>query len=391
MGRPERLAVPIQEIGHMSRSFKLGLAFAAGLLTLASGGLSAQGTDTNPDNTPYGTTSAEFLLFGAGARGTALGDAFAAIASDVTALYYNPGAAALISGPGATISTYDYIAEASYSWGGIAFPFSGGARTFGLQIGTFGFDNQPVTTVDQPEGTGAVYSVSQTFAGATFAQNFSDRFSAGLTAKFVFDQLGEVNGSAFAVDFGTTFHALLSNHPISLAFVVSNLGTDLSYKGDALDVTVPRNPADPTAPPPPELPQPGELKTKGFALPTVFRVALAYDLLAGETNRLTLLSDFNQANNNSAGFAGGGEWALSRLGGSNFGVALRGSYTYQPANNIDITEAPTALKDEENLHGLTFGGGLNYATPEFSLGLDYAYKYMGVLGATNFFTLSVGW
>ncbi|MGH8573295.1 MAG: PorV/PorQ family protein, partial [Gammaproteobacteria bacterium] len=311
------MAAPLQEIGHMSRISKLGLAFAAGLLTLAPDGLSAQETDTNPDNTPYGTTSAEFLLFGAGARGTALGDAFAAIATDITSLYYNPGAAALIAGPGATVSTYDYVAETRYSWGGIAFPFSGGARTFGLQIGTFGFDNQPVTTVDQPEGTGAVYSVSQTFAGATFAQNFSDRFAAGVTAKFIFDQLGNVDGSAFAVDFGTTFHAQLSNHPISLAFVVSNLGTDLSYAGDALDVTVPRTPADPTVDPPPELPQPAEIKTKGFALPTVFRVALAYDLMTGETNRLTLLSDFNQANNNRAGFAGGGEWALNRLGGSN--------------------------------------------------------------------------
>ncbi|MGH7527438.1 MAG: PorV/PorQ family protein [Gemmatimonadales bacterium] len=375
----------------MSRISKLGLAFAAGLLTLAPDGLSAQETDTNPDNTPYGTTSAEFLLFGAGARGTALGDAFAAIATDITSLYYNPGAAALIAGPGATVSTYDYVAETRYSWGGIAFPFSGGARTFGLQIGTFGFDNQPVTTVDQPEGTGAVYSVSQTFAGATFAQNFSDRFAAGVTAKFIFDQLGNVDGSAFAVDFGTTFHAQLSNHPISLAFVVSNLGTDLSYAGDALDVTVPRTPADPTVDPPPELPQPAEIKTKGFALPTVFRVALAYDLMTGETNRLTLLSDFNQANNNRAGFAGGGEWALNRLGGSNFGVALRGSYTYQPANNIDVDETQTALNDEENLHGLAFGGGLNYSTTDFRLGVDYAYRYLGVLGATNFFTLSVGW
>ena len=105
---------------------------------------------------------------------------------------------------------------------------------FGLQVGTFGFDNQPVYTVDQPDGTGAVYSVSQTFAGATFAQNFSDRFSAGFTAKFVFDQLGEVNGTAFAVDFGTSFHAMLNNHPIKLAFVVANLGTDLKYSGDAL-------------------------------------------------------------------------------------------------------------------------------------------------------------
>lgn len=378
----------------MSRLSTFGLAIATGWFVLAPAGLAAQNQETNPDNTPFGTTSAEFLLFGAGARGTALGDAFAAIASDVSSLYYNPGAAALLTRPGASFSTYDYVAETRYSWGGIAFPFSGGSRTFGLQIGTFGFDNQPVYTVDQPEGTGAVYSVSQTFAGATFAQNFSDRFSAGLTAKFVFDQLGEVNGTAFAVDFGTSFHSQLNNHPIRLAFVVSNLGTDLAYTGDALDVTVPRDPADPTVPDgsqPPELPQPAELKTKGFALPTVFRVALAYDLIAGETNRFTVLGDFNQANNNRAGFAGGGEWALNRLGGSNVGVALRGSYTYQPANNIDVDETQTALNDEENLQGLALGGGLSYDAESVLLGFDYAYRHLGVLGSTNFFTLSVGW
>jgi hypothetical protein len=374
----------------MSRFSTMGLA-VTGLLALAPAGLAAQGTDTNPDNTAYGTTSAEFLLFGAGARGTALGDAFAAVATDISSLYYNPGGAALISGPGASVSTYDYVADTRYSWGGIAFPFSGGSRTFGLQIGTFGFDNQPVYTVNQPEGNGSVYSVSQTFAGATFAQNFSDRFAAGITAKFVFDQLGEVNGTAFAVDFGTTFHAMLSDHPIRLGFVVANLGTDLKYSGDALDVNVDRDPADPTAENPPQLPQNAELKTKGFALPTVFKVALAYDLLTGDQSRLTVLGDFNQANNNRAGFAGGGEWALNKLGGSNFGVALRGSYTYQPANNITVDQTQTALSDEENLQGLAFGGGLNYTTENLNLGFDYAYKYLGILGATNFFTLSVGW
>ncbi len=376
----------------MSRLSTFGLVIATGMLVLAPAGLAAQGTETNPDNTAYGTTSAEFLLFGAGARGTALGDAFAAVANDVSSLYYNAGAAALISGPGAMVSTYDYVADTRYSWGGIAFPFGGGSSTFGLQIGTFGFDNQPVYTVDQPDGTGAVYSVSQTFAGATYARNFSDRFAAGLTAKFVFDQLGEVTGTAFAVDFGTTFHAMLSDHPIKLAFVVANLGTDLKYSGDALNVTIQRPPSDPTSPNnPPQLGQPGELRTKGFALPTIFRVALAYDLLTGESNRLTVLGDFNQANNNRAGFAGGGEWAMERLGGSNFGVAVRGSYTYQPANNITVDATQTALNDEENLQGLAFGGGLNYNSESFKLGFDYAYKYLGILGATNFFTLSVGW
>jgi hypothetical protein len=102
------------------------------------------------------------------------------------------------------------------------------------------------------------------------------------------------------------------------------------------------------------------------------------------------MGDFNQANNNRAGFAGGTEWAMNKLGGSNFGVALRGSYTYQPANNITVNQA-TALNDEESLQGLAFGGGLMYATEGINLGFDYAYKYLGILGATNFFTMSVGW
>jgi hypothetical protein len=51
----------------------------------------------------------------------------------------------------------------------------------------------------------------------------------------------------------------------------------------------------------------------------------------------------------------------------------------------------TALSDEERLQGLAFGGGLNYATDNFNLGVDYAWKYLGVLGGTNFFSITVGW
>ena len=36
----------------------------------------AQAPQINQNNTPYGTTAAEFLLLGAGARGTALGGAY---------------------------------------------------------------------------------------------------------------------------------------------------------------------------------------------------------------------------------------------------------------------------------------------------------------------------
>src|SRR5688500_5259978 len=150
-----------------------GWLFAFGLLTALPAAAGAQNDTGQPigqeDNTSYGTTSAEFLLLGAGARGTALGGPFAAIATDISALYYNPAGAALIEKAGLTIGTYDYVADTRYSWGGVAFPFSGGSRTIGFQLGTFGFRDQPGYTEDQPDGTGATYSVNQTFVVLTLA------------------------------------------------------------------------------------------------------------------------------------------------------------------------------------------------------------------------------
>ena len=141
------------------------------------------------------------------------------------------------------------------------------------------------------------------------------------------------------------------------------------------------------------LSQQANLSTKDFPLPTTFRVGLAYDVIAGENNRFTVLGDFSQPNNNTPGFAFGGEWMSNRIGGSDFGFALRGSYSYTGANDLDPLGQETALNDEENLHGLAFGGGLMYGQGNggFSLGLDYAYKYLGILGPTNFFSFSLGW
>lgn len=374
----------------MSQFTARRFALVAALLSGVPAALSAQAAN-NQDNTGYGTTSAEFLLLGAGARGAALGGAFAAIATDVSALYYNPAGAALMARPGAMLSTYKYVADTRYSWGGFAIPFSGGSRAFGVQIGTFGFSNQPVYTPDQPDGTGAAYSVNETFVGLTMSQNFSDRFSAGITPKVIFDNLGDASGSAFAIDFGTNFHAMLSGHPIKFSFTLANLGSNIKYGGQALNGVTPREPL-PGEDPVPGIGQPNQLRTKDFALPTIFRVGLAYDLMAGESHRLTMLSDFNQSTSNKAGFTVGSEWASNRLGGSGFGFALRGSYSYQPANNVTVADPnSTALTDEENLQGLAVGGGLNYASGNMNLGFDYAYRYQGVLGGTNFFTFSIGW
>lgn len=364
---------------------------AVALAAVLSGPAVAQ---TDQDNTGFGTSSGEFLLLGAGARGTALGGSVAALTTDVTALYYNPGDLAQITQPAVMVSTYNYLADTRYSWAGLAFPISGGARAIGLSVGTFGFSGQPVYTLDSPDGTGETYSVAQTFIGGTYSQNFSDRFSAGFTAKFISDKLGRTSATAVAVDFGTNFHASVGQRPIRAAFVIQNLGTPLKHTGPGLDETVLREPPLGTQDVP-QQEQPASLQSSGWTLPVLFRVAVALDLITGAKQRLTLLGEFTQPNNNKPGAGAGLEYALSSIGTSGIFAALRGSYTLQPANSLDpgdgagFTTKYTVGSFSD--YGLAAGGGLGWGRGDFRIGVDYAYKNLGALGGTSFVSLNLGW
>ena len=262
-----------------------------GLAALTTAPLVAQ--QGQQDNTGYGGTSGEFLLLGAGARGAALGGAFAALTQDVTALYYNPAGLAQMARPSAMVSTYSYVANTRYSWVGIGLPMSGGARAFGVSVGTFGFSDQPVYTLEDPDGTGETYSVAETFIGATYSQNFSDRFSAGFTAKMISDHLGSTSATGFALDFGTNFHAMVGERPIRAAFVIDNLGSNLRHDGSALESGVTRAPPLGTVDIPQEL-QPARLRTSSWGLPVQFRVGVALDVLNQGANRVSVLGEFTQ-------------------------------------------------------------------------------------------------
>jgi len=364
------------------------------MAALVAGSAAQAQTAARSDNTAFGTTSAEFLLLGAGARGAALGGSFAAIATDVTALYWNPGGLALIDHSGLTISTYEYLADTRYSWVGIAFPMDQGARAIGFHGATFGFSDAPVYTLEAPDGDGTVYRVAESYFAATYAQNFSDRFSAGFSAKMIVDQLGRTSGTAFAVDFGTSFHAQVGPRPIRASFTIQNLGTTLKHDGAGLDATIERQPP-PGQPNFPQEPQPAALRTKDFQLPTLFRVGLAFDFVTNASTRVTVTSEFNQPNNSRPTAGGGMEWSLLNIGNSGFGAHVRGGYTYQPDNDVtpDATAAGFAstVGSQENLDGVAFGGGLGFEKGDFGFGVDYANRGLGILGRTHYLSASITW
>jgi hypothetical protein len=367
----------------------------AGLLLLAPAIAAAQSTTGN-DNTGYGTTAAEFLLLGANARGMALGGAYSAVATDVGGLNANPGAVALLKRPAIQGSQLQYVGDTKLDWGAVALPFGGGSSVLGFQIGTFGFSDQPVYTVSDPEGTGAFYSVSETFIAGTLAKNFSDRFSVGITAKGVIDHLGDANGNAFAVDFGTHFHSQLGGKAVQFAFSLSNLGTNMSYSGEGLNQKIDRSATRDTTPGQSQvttLPVATQLLASSFGLPTLFRVALAYDVVETKGAKLALMGEFNQMRSNRGAFGGGAEFAADHIGGSGFGVALRGSYTYNPSLSYSNTGLVGYVEpsDDKNA-GLAYGGGVSLASKGgFQLGFDYAWKRIGVIGDVSFYTITLGW
>lgn len=388
-----------KETNQMIRFSVLKVATAGALLMVPA--IATAQSKTGNDNTGYGTTAAEFLLLSTNARGMALGGSYAAMATDVGGLNANPGAVALLKRPQIEGSQLNYVADTKLNWGAVALPFGGGSSVIGFQVGTFGFSDQPVYTAASPEGTGGFYSVSETFIAATLAKNFSDRFSVGITAKGVLDHLGDVSGSAFAVDFGTHFHSQLGGKAVRFAFALTNLGTNMSYSGVGLNSKLDRTASKDT------LPGQEAVTTLGipigylasdFGLPTMFRVALGYDILSMKDAKLSIMAEFNQMRSNQGAFGGGAEFTADHIGGSGFGLALRGSYTYNPSlsyTNTGYTDANGSAYTEpskDKSAGLAYGGGLWLASKNgFSLGFDYAWRRMGVIGDVNFYTLSLGW
>ncbi len=381
---------------RMIRRTVTGLA----LLAMTAGSVLAQSQPNTiqlkKENSGVGTTSAEFLLMGAGARGMALGPAFSALTRDVEALYYNPAALPLMEGAEARVSLMPYFANTNYLWAGAALPIRGGEYGFGLSIANFGFSEQPVyTEVDQNNDSQLTYGVSETVIGLSFAHSFIDRFSGGLTVKWISDQLGQSTATGAALDIGTNYHSEIGGRPISMSFVIQNLGTTLKHTGSGLDFNSYPQSEDPAFPVRALDPSPARFEAAASPLPVVFRVGLAYDLMSSASNRLSMLGEFNEFYNNSPsfGFASEYQWAPTE---SPLKVALRGSYAYQPDNNLTSTEqnnfgnAATSVKNE-GLDGLTVGGGLRYHLGTYEVAADYAYRHFGVLGARNVFTVGFAW
>ena len=331
------------------------LLLPAGAQSLSDGGE----TDTI---TKVGTTSAQFLKLGVGARAIALGGTFVAQANDLSALYWNPAGLTNIGGGAVQFSHTKYLADISYSY-----------AAFGINVGNMGTlaasllyldsGDMDVRTTADPEGTGELFKKQDLALQVSYARALTDRFSIGSTVKYIREQIWHSAASATAFDIGVLFTTPYKN--LRLGASMANFGPKMQMSGRDIIFST-----DPST-------QEGNVEIVNseylmdrHPLPLMFRVGLAWDAIATSDHRVVVLSDAAHPNDNSEYMNMGMEYSFRNL------FSLRGGY-----RNLFETDGE---------QGVTLGAGFNLRIDRTTrASFDYAYADFGRLEQTHWYTLNL--
>ena len=312
--------------------------------------------------TKTGTTFGQFLQIEPSAALAAQGNVGATARTDVMSAYYNPGALGFQTGSNAGFSHSSWLAGIDYNYAAVGLKM-GSATTVALSVSSLSSGDIDVRTAEQPLGTGERYSVEDLAIGIGVGRQFTDRFGAGATVKYVQETIWRSSARTVALDAGVIYELPFQ---AVLGASISNFGVPASFDGTDLRIRYDQDPdifGDNDN-------LPAALVTEEYALPVFFRVGMSVPVRVGDS-QLTLAADAYQPSDNSNSISVGGEWTYANL------ISARAGYQ-------DLF-----LEDGEG--GLRLGGGVAYRVSGFDFQFDYAWADHGSrLGATQRFTLGLG-
>lgn len=315
------------------------------------------------ESSQVGTSMANFLKIGAGARATAFGDAYVAIASDASATYWNPGGLGFLSRTEALFQSTSWIAGTDLYFLSIGIPV-GNWGVFGASVYSFTSGDIEETTLIQPEGTGRLVSASDIAIGVSYARQLTDRFSAGMTIKYIKEQLSRESASTVAFDVGSIF---ITNflHEMRIGISMSNLGGKMRLDGPDLIRSHDLAPDLPT-----NKYVDASLSTQDWDIPLTFWIGVATDMFKTDKSSLTIAAAVNDSRD----------------------YDLR--YNYGAEYGFEVTKdqkvfARVGYKDNYDEEGLTVGGGLSISLVGYKFRADYAYVDTGRLGNSHRYSLGI--
>ena len=351
------------------------------------------------DFAKLGTSGAQFLKIGVG-RGTAMGEAFVAIADDASATYWNPSGLGTITKREISIQHNEWIADIRHDYLTAALPL-GSFGTLGLSVTALTMGKMEITTVDDPNttaredtGTGTYFNASDFAVGISFGRMFTDRLAAGLSIKAVEELIWNMSATGIATDFGIHYNTGFKG--LRIAAAMSNFGADISFSGRGLeyaDTPYPDSPLDYGS-------IPVAMKTTPYSLPLIFRFGLAFDPISNDASRLTVALDLNHPNDNYETVNLGFEYGylntfFLRAGykmylNMDYVKAMTGGEPIIDTTTNEITGYEWGDKTEWLLNNLTAGVGFNLKSGNMDFRIDYAYMNKGILKATHRIGLNIG-
>ncbi len=297
-----------------------------------------------------GTSSASFLRIGIGARATALGESFVAVANDPSAIYWNPAGLGSLLRQEVAISHASWPGDVNYEHVTYVLPVKRLGGSVALQAGALSTELDE-TTEFLPYGTGRSFVYSDFVAGAAYARRWTDKLLVGAGLKFVREDLGSDIGGPVSntvmLDVGGIYYLGLGS--VRVAVALSNFGSEIKPGGEFVS------------------PITGEVRSyDGFDPPTVFRYGVAFEPIENANQRLTSAFEFNLPADNSQVAKAGLEWTWHQR------LALRSGYNF----NAD------ALK-------FSAGAGLFTEIGTTKATVDYAYTTASTLGSVNRVSLGI--
>jgi long-subunit fatty acid transport protein len=263
-----------------------------------------------------GTRPAQFLKLAVGARAAAMGGTFAAVANDGSALFWNPAGISNLKSKVAHLTHVDYLLDIKFDFAGLVVPIKKNTH-LGFSAVALTMGEEPQTSEVDPDGElGVTWSASSFAIGMTYTRTISDRFSVGVTGKYIQENLFNISAKTLAVDIGSLYDTGYRGMKIGMA--MSNFGGKMKIAGR--DLTQ-RN-LDPFPIGGNFDEQAGDLQVNSWPLPLNFRIGLSFELMRRENNVMLLAADFNHPTDADEQLNFGAEYSMNKR------LFLRGGYKF---------------------------------------------------------------
>ncbi len=295
---------------------------------------------------PVGTAVAQFLEINLGARGTAMGHAYTTLTDNADAVFWNPAGLSNIQN-GSFILDYTKW-PADIGIGGFSAALSvENIGTFSINGAYLMTDDMEITTVNQPDGTGETFGITNYTFGLSYARKLTENLSIGVTTKIVSEKYFDYGYTGFAFDIGTQFNT--GYRGLKIGMSILHFGPEVKFDGEYFDYSDP------------DLATGDKKQFEQYSLPISFRIGACMDVWQSDENKIISAVDMVHTNNNLEQYNFGFEYGYDNL------IFFRGGYRF----NLDEG-------------GFSLGTGVIYQLfEENKVALNYSFADRGIVASIH--------